>query len=680
MTQVSQALITEPNTPVNLTGARDGPPPQRWQTPPETERWPVNNVSVAEPEQNPAPLVKKHFSATEIHKDPSWPVFTEIDVEYTKRDDLWCATLGGFAVNELKELFIYDAPWTPSRKWDGPIKRASRWLPNDYDMLSFYAQLMHRGLPLTRAHEVAKWRMKTRTIRQRQLIRPGGIVKTLGDFLDATIDKLRRGVIPDGSSTHVTDEPVTSAEDGYTLAKVAARWRRSYAEYSGDVQKWMEETGPRLLEGMTSYNRVMHKWLDVRSRVPEPVAPPPSPPIKVKPQLVSPNCLGCDLHLRTCECPFCMVCGELTDDCDCVECKLCHEVTDDGACECEECYECSEWMNEDKKIFCECYCRECEERFEYSEYNGVEDGCGCRIEWRRKGQYAEEVRAARDARRAKRDARKAERRAARKQQQKENYPKNRQITLQKWIKQHRPGYWQEGHQSADTKIDLGDVSGTYQLFSRERTNVCREKEDLSITTKNTLMRGRYRYSEYVNGLFFGGVVPTQASTSVVPCRVAIEDFESRNGDWWYDYAPTNDHEEESPDNTDGIMFLGGGLIKVSPHFFAHINGRIGNAVFGIKINDYCEDFDALKESWDAIHDEFATDRRGARGIRKVPVHPECDETLIHDLVDRLWREPDPPSPKDSIGTRFIARNMGMDYGEYQMEERRLRRASSESST
>ena len=120
MTQVSEALITEPNTPVNLTGARDGPPPQQWQTPPETQRWPVENVSVAEPEQSSAPLIKKHFSATEIHKQPNVPVFTEVDVEYTKRDDLWCAALGGFAVNERKELFIYDAPWASSRKWTVP--------------------------------------------------------------------------------------------------------------------------------------------------------------------------------------------------------------------------------------------------------------------------------------------------------------------------------------------------------------------------------------------------------------------------------------------------------------------------------------------------------------------------------------------------------------------------------
>ena len=632
-----------------------------------------SDESDSESESDSEPASKKYASATEIFKAgwPYVPIMGKEDVHYwqDRPSDLeWNVTLGDFCVDETGHLFIHDYRFAVCQQWIDPIIRASRCASGDRRMRMYYAQLMHRGLPLTRAREVAKWTLRTTVATQSNRPRNISYVKQqLKNLLAASLNRLK-------ASETIGDLPTSLAETNESeqctsklKQRDADRNRRRYCEHSKDIEPWMEETGPSLPGDMSSYDRVMHKWLDVRSQIPAPALqaapaprPPPSQP-NTKASLVSRKCPQCRLHLRLCKCKSCAFCGELTESCDCEVCSICDELIEHGECECEDCEECSEKVNETKKVFCECYCGKCEQRYTYLEDGDSEDGCGCRMQWRKKREYGDEVRDARDARRAEKEATKV-------QQQKEEARVHQHTEIQKWIKRNRPGYWKEKHRSVDAKVELGNVSGTYILLSRFP---CSEKQDLSITTSDGTMMGRYRYSEIVHGLFCGGVVPTHASTNVVPCTVAVEDFENKNGDWWYGISSSHDEDYDNPDNTDGIMFLGGGLIKISPHFFADVDGAIGNAVFGMKVDPYCEDFEALQESWLAIRHKFQSRPSGVRNIVSASALA-WDEELVDDLVGWLCgygkergetdaKAPHPADLRDSIATHFIARNLGDRY-------------------
>lgn len=114
------------------------------------------------------------------------------------------------------------------------------------------------------------------------------------------------------------------------------------------------------------------------------------------------------------------------------------------------------------------------------------------------------------------------------------------------------------------------------------------------------------------------------------------------------------------------MFLGGGFIKITPAFVAHVKGTVyGNTTFRVKVNDYFEDVDAMKVSWDAI--EKACYNCGVMP-KKIAKHNHAswrpfneaaddpwDESVVDRVVDRLFnyhivkRQQVHASPEEMIG-------------------------------
>ena len=80
-----------------------------------------------------------------------------------------------------------------------------------------------------------------------------------------------------------------------------------------------------------------------------------------------------------------------------------------------------------------------------------------------------------------------------------------------------------------------------------------------ISSDGTPLFGRYRFQEFVHGLFRSNRIPTRASTEPVECLVAFESFEENNGAWIFNQERVT-RKSRYPDNA-GLVFLGNGLLK-----------------------------------------------------------------------------------------------------------------------
>lgn len=234
------------------------------------------------------------------------------------------------------------------------------------------------------------------------------------------------------------------------------------------------------------------------------------------------------------------------------------------------------------------------------------------------------------------------------------------------------------------------LCGTYLLLTSAEVPDDLKRSEIIISfspIKNSLY-GRYRHGEDVHGLFRTNCLPRSPSTRPIPCVVAVEDAQLKDGTWVFDVCPPNEPYRYPPpdlplhplhaggiplplpsDKYRGVTFLSDLLIVLGPHFLGHRadldpEGE-PHAAFGVKVNDYHEDIDALKESWEAIHGEYCrwyhpnillgdtddgenedadadVDAAHWRGGDFEPdmkdLSPEWDEELIDGLVNQLYRQ------------------------------------------
>ena len=168
-----------------------------------------------------------------------------------------------------------------------------------------------------------------------------------------------------------------------------------------------------------------------------------------------------------------------------------------------------------------------------------------------------------------------------------------------WVQSYRPEYWDRTLPNPRRdKVHLrpDDICGTYELLATDAAILkCQERSEIVISNDGDSLYGRFRIGRDVHGLFRSNRVPTLASTEPVQCHMVIEDYDRKDGSWWFEPGAEIDH-------TEGITFLGNGLIKLSPSLFTFREHKIfGNVLFGIKTSEYQEEVTDLKDAWCALH-------------------------------------------------------------------------------
>ena len=477
---------------------------------------------------------------------------------------------------------------------------------------------MHRGLRLTRAKEVAKWRICTSRLATSRPPKSFEVVfGKLQRILDASLQKLKDGDMDDNPRVNV---PATvESEPSLTPTKQhgASVKPRSYSDHEEEVEQWMEETSPTLPTAVSSYDRIMDKWLDVRSRLRDPRR---TPATASEADVVLARCPVCDEKLRCCLCDSCDICGELTADFGCEKCSICSRV--DGHCQCVLCEECGEKIDSKKKTLCACFCLRCERAYSFiGDGCASDDACAC-------------IRNIDDERKIRRDLLRKKKAWQAGHQHREC--RRLHTVMHKWILEHRPGYYNEQRRLLLGRGPRpGRASGSYVLLSGE-TSVT-ERQELLITAHNRHIIGRFRYAEDIHGLFIGGEVPRYASTAPTFCNVAADNPVQKDGRWISGAMAALGTAPEVSSNPPGITFLGKGLIKVSPHFFRDSRGSFSNDGFGIKVSDYCEEYEALKQSWDAVREKFPPISCDDWPLGNERTTLEWNEELVDSWVQRFCR-------------------------------------------
>ena len=236
-----------------------------------------------------------------------------------------------------------------------------------------------------------------------------------------------------------------------------------------------------------------------------------------------------------------------------------------------------------------------------------------------------------------------------------------------WVNGHLPGYRRHRSQTVHTKLSFRDeqgICGTYEILMADKQQPkTSELSEIVISSDGDSLYGRYRIGLDIHGLFRTNLIPSHFSTEVIECAVAVENYNSKDGKWWTgclkdvkhstdsvsnsgSISGNSDNESDaglgesrgadlvdlSLDTSEGIMFLGNGLIKLSPAHFAHKPAKIcGDVLFGIRTSDYKEPVEVLKKCWDALYSYNPLEGREwteneVRG---------WDEKLVDGLVDRL---------------------------------------------
>ena len=106
--------------------------------------------------------------------------------------------------------------------------------------------------------------------------------------------------------------------------------------------------------------------------------------------------------------------------------------------------------------------------------------------------------------------------------------------------------------------------------------------------------GFYLHGDRVRGLFSSRVIPKYATTAPIPCDVAVgkqkrdvadeDDVDDNDGmnDHWDTHIIAAVSDDPEIDTSDGITFLGNGLIKLSPKFFGTMHSsHFDFVVFGV---------------------------------------------------------------------------------------------------
>jgi hypothetical protein len=230
-----------------------------------------------------------------------------------------------------------------------------------------------------------------------------------------------------------------------------------------------------------------------------------------------------------------------------------------------------------------------------------------------------------------------------------------------------------------------ELCGTYIVLTSAAVydDLKRSEIVVSYSSVEDCMYGRYRHGEDVHGLFRTKEAPVRASTLPIPCVVAVEDAKLKDGTWVFDVSSeTQPFRYPSPDYLSGMYYKGGvpvsystgilgitflsrNLLVLGSHFLGHRRdlapAEAPHAVFGVKVDENCEDIDALRESWTAIHREYCDwyecgiierevtregssyDRGDADHFRQSDQEAsegdtgaEWDEELIDGLVNQLF--------------------------------------------
>ena len=469
---------------------------------------------------------------------------------------------------------------------------------------------------------MAKWRVRTSQITSSKLPKAfESIFDRLRKILGASLEKLNDGEMDDSPRVNVPatveDEvSITPPRQGEAPAEM-----QSYSRYNLSVKRWMEETGPIRFGVGSSYDQVMRKWLSIRTQVSAPTRLSSPKSSRPEAHLVPNECPECEEKLRCCVCDSCDDCGELTSACTCKKCGTCEELV--GHCKCKKCQECQKKANLDKRIFCACVCPKCEKAFSFADDGfGSSDGCACKRSTGNKRQIMRDL-----------SRRKSSRSADERRKRERDHVLN---AMHAWISTHQPGYFAASHRSSDARVELGCVSGTYALLSGDTIET--ERQEIVITRDDQNIIGRFRYADSRHGLFQGGAIPEHATTSGTPCNIVAENAD-RTGSWrsiWPSAAHPNGDDARSRHIAPTITFLGEGLIKVSPSFFESVNDHVQDDVFGVRLSEYHEDCEALKESWDAIQRTLPPGPTETCQLYSTPTALKWDEELVDDWVQRLY--------------------------------------------
>ena len=558
-----------------------------------------------------ATTISQHIDAVTPTKQAGSP---NVTFYYTKKDG-WSVACRCFTFSENRGFLIYGHPKSTSTKWQDHLSRASRWQANDHNMNFYYSQLLHRGLPSTKFKEVAKWRLKSRTQVSKRALSGLDMIKTkLFICLSHNIEDMKSGKL------------------GPSLNKI------SFTESKdGEIQPWMVEEPGKSQGAKSAYELIMSKWLYLRSRYvlpPTPHLPPKPAPVPRDPDaLVPPRCRVCDRKYRLCICDFCDACAELEDDCDCEKCNTCRFRIE--FCTCEPCAECKMKYNVGRKIYCHCFCPECGVKYSFDclsplntddQFIGLGSTlCDCELSWPQARELGHR--------------RKKEREDRQIALARAGVDKASTLHTVQWIQDNVPGYFDEdGRLAPDRSLCLSDICGTYELVLDDRVTPT-DQSELLISSDCKSLHGRFRFRDQLHGLFRTKRIPSQASTEPVQCQVAVQ---HPDGAWQFDIL----NQGRDSAAVEGILFLGNGLIVLDSRCFSSRSGvSLNSPIFGIKVCQECEDMDALRDSWYAVHDSVC----GCTFIA-----PQADGD-INPLLHSAWKTVDEEAGETKWDEGYIDR-------------------------
>jgi hypothetical protein len=233
--------------------------------------------------------------------------------------------------------------------------------------------------------------------------------------------------------------------------------------------------------------------------------------------------------------------------------------------------------------------------------------------------------------------------------------------------------------------ELGDVSGRYKLvFNRKHHRPTDKRSELIISQTENQLWGRIIYGDDIRGLFSTHIIPIRASTIALPVEIAVEDWVSADGRWKTHITPSIEVEEDPDfDVSDGIVFPGDGLIKISPKMLGGNSNHspcLDFVTFGVRQDDNSfleplagddpalEDHDTFEEWWRHIHKancgsctdsqafEAAVELRAKQGRDWVGEVKAWNEAAVDDWVSRLYEEEKPVSKQVAWPKRIIMRH------------------------
>ena len=150
-------------------------------------------------------------------------------------------------------------------------------------------------------------------------------------------------------------------------------------------------------------------------------------------------------------------------------------------------------------------------------------------------------------------------------------------------------------QATKRNLALSDIYGTYVLLS-DAHGTPTELGELLISSDLKSLFGRFRSGDQFHGLFRTNRIPPHTSTRPVQCQVAVQ---HPGGAWHFDIV----NHEGSSATVEGLMFLEHGLVILDSRCISSESGvTLNSPIFGVKASQECEDMDALRDSWFAVHD------------------------------------------------------------------------------